>query len=67
MSLGQALASGHLSPSVRKLLDSLPKAERDRLITAAKKQHPPAYPARGTLIQEIVYTQTAKVPAPGDR
>jgi hypothetical protein len=37
------------------------------LITAAKKQHRPAYPAKGTVIQEIVYAQTAEVPAPGDR
>jgi hypothetical protein len=37
------------------------------LITAAKKQHGPAYPPKGTLIQEIVYAQTAEVPAPGDR
>jgi hypothetical protein len=27
----------------------------------------PAYPAKGTLIDEIVYVQTAEVPAPGDR
>jgi len=67
MSIAQALASGHISPSLRKLLAGLTKAERDRLITGAKKQHPPAYPPKGTLIQEIVYAQTAKVPAPGDR
>jgi len=34
---------------------------------AKKKQHGSAYPAKGTLIQEIVYVQTAEVPAPGDR
>jgi hypothetical protein len=67
MSITQALASGHISPSLRKLLAGLTKAERDRLITEAKKQHLPAYPPKGTLIQEIVYAQTAKVPAPGDR
>ncbi|WP_300602667.1 sigma-70 family RNA polymerase sigma factor [Trebonia sp.] len=31
------------------------------------KQPGPAYPPRGTLVQEIVYAQTAEVPAPGDR
>jgi hypothetical protein len=67
MSLAQGLASGHIPPSVRKLLAGLTKAERDRLIAAAKKQHFPAYPPKGTLIQEIVYARTAKVPAPGDR
>jgi hypothetical protein len=34
---------------------------------AATKRHEPAYPARGTLINEIVYTQTAEVRTPGDR
>jgi hypothetical protein len=34
-------------------------------ITEVKKH--PAYPRKGTLIQEIVYTQTTEVPAPGDR
>jgi len=67
MSIAQALASGHISPSLRKLLAGLTKAERDQLSTAAKKQHRPAYPPKGTVIQEIVYAQTAAVPAPGDR
>jgi hypothetical protein len=67
MSTAQALASGHITPSLRKLLAGLTKAERDQLITAAKKQHGPAYPPKGTLIQEIVYAETAEVPAPGDR
>ena len=67
MSIAQALASGHITPSLRKLLAGLTKAERDQLITAAKKQHRPAYPPKGTVIQEIVYAQTAEVPAPGDR
>jgi hypothetical protein len=66
MSIAQALASGHITPSLRKLLAGLTKAERDQLITAAK-QHGPAYPPKGTLIQEIIYAQTAEVPAPGDR
>jgi hypothetical protein len=66
-SIAQAIASGHITPRVRKLLASLPRAERDQLITAAKKTHFPAYPAKGTLIDEIVYVQTAEVPAPGDR
>jgi hypothetical protein len=39
----------------------------EQLIAAAKKQHWAAYPAKGTLIDEIVYVQTAEVPAPGDR
>jgi hypothetical protein len=67
MSIAQALASGHIPPSLRKLLAGLTKAERAALIAMAKKQHGPAYPAKGTLIQEIVYAQTAEVPAPGDR
>jgi hypothetical protein len=67
MSIAQALASGHITPSLRKLLAGLTKAERDQLITAAKKKHGPAHPPKGTLIQEIIYAQTAKVPAPGDR
>ena len=45
----------------------LTKAERDQLITNARKRHWAAYPAKGALIQEIVYVQTAEVPAPGDR
>lgn len=36
-------------------------------IAAANKQHGPAYPPKGTLVQEIVYAQTAEVSAPGDR
>jgi len=36
-------------------------------VAQAKKRHWPAYPAKGTLIQEIVYARTAEVPAPGDR
>lgn len=67
MSIAQALASGHITPSLRKLLAGLTKAERDQLITAAKKKHLPAYPPKGTVIQEIVYARTAEVPAPGDR
>ena len=67
VSIAQALASGHITPSLRKLLAGLTKAERDQLITAGKKQHGPAYPPKGTLIQEIIYAQTAEVPAPGDR
>jgi hypothetical protein len=63
----QAIASGHISPMVRKLLAGLSTAERDQLIAEAKQQRRPAYPAKGTLIGEIVYTQTAEVPAPGDR
>jgi hypothetical protein len=67
MTLGQALASGRLSPSLRKLLAGMTKAERAQLYAIAKKQHGPAYPAKGTLIQEIVYAQNAQVPAPGSR
>jgi hypothetical protein len=67
MTLGQALASGRLSPSLRKLLAGMSKAERAQLSAIGKKQHGPAYPAKGTLIQEIVYAQNAKVPAPGRR
>jgi hypothetical protein len=66
----QAIASGHVTPRVRNRLARLTKAERDQLITKAKqakKQHLPAYPPKGTLISEIVYAQTAEVPAPGDR
>jgi hypothetical protein len=37
------------------------------LITAAKKLHGLVCPPKGTLIQEIVYAQTAEVPAPGNR
>jgi hypothetical protein len=65
--IAQAIASGHISARLRKLLARLTKAERDQLITDARKQHWAAYPAKGTLIQEIVYVQTAEVPAPGDR
>jgi hypothetical protein len=65
--IAQAIASGHISPHVRRLLAGLTKAERDKLITNARKRHWAAYPAKGTLIQEIVYVQTAEVPAPGDR
>ncbi len=65
-SIAQALASGHVPASVRKLLAGLTKAERNQLITKAEKPDGPAYPARGTLIDEIVYTRTAEVPAPGD-
>jgi hypothetical protein len=64
--IAQAIASGHITPRIRKLLAGLTKAERDQLMTAEKK-HLPAYPPKGTLIQEIVYAQTADVPAPGDR
>ena len=67
MSIAQPLASGHIPPSLRKLLAGLTKAERDQLITKAEKKHGPAYPPKGTVIQEIVYAQTAEVPAPGDR
>ena len=67
MSIAQPLASGHIPPSLRKLLAGLTKAERDQLIAAAEKKHGPAYPPKGTLIQEIIYAQTAEVPAPGDR
>jgi hypothetical protein len=63
----QALASGHIPPRLRKLLAGLTKTERDQLITKAKKLQGLAYPRKGTLIDEIVYTQTAEVPAPGDR
>jgi len=63
----QAIASGHITPRLRKLLARLTKAERNQLITAAKKKRLPAYPPKGTLIDEIVYVQTAEVPAPGDR
>jgi hypothetical protein len=38
-----------------------------RNIALKKNKHLPAYPAKGTLIDETVYTQTAEVPAPGDR
>jgi hypothetical protein len=65
--IAQAIASGHITPRVRKQLAGLTNAERNQLITAAKKQHRAAYPAKGTLIDEIVYVQTAEVPAPGDR
>jgi hypothetical protein len=65
--IAQAIASGHLSPSVRELLAGLTKTKRDQLITNARRRHWAAYPAKGTLIQEIVYVQTAEVPAPGDR
>jgi hypothetical protein len=65
--IAQAIASGDISPHLRKLLAGLTKAERDQLITSARKRHWAAYPAKGTLIQEIVYVQTAEVPAPGDR
>jgi hypothetical protein len=66
----QEIASGRVSPQVRKLLAGLTKAERDQLIAKAKKQkkqHWPPYPPKGTLIDEIVYARTAEVPAPGDR
>jgi hypothetical protein len=66
-SIAQAIASGHIPPRVRKLLAGLTKAERDQLITKAKKQRLPAYPPKGTPIDEMVYAQTAEVPAPGDR
>jgi hypothetical protein len=66
-SIGQDIASGHISPKVRKLLAGLSKAERDQLISYARKRHWAAYPAKGTLIQETVYVQAAEVPAPGDR
>ena len=66
-SIAQAIAYGHISPQIRKLLAGLTKAERDQLIAKARKRHWAAYPAKGTLIQEIVYAQTAEVPAPGDR
>jgi hypothetical protein len=65
--IAQAIASGHITPRVRKQLAGLTKAERNQLIAAAKKQHWAAYPAKGTLIDEIIYVQTAEVPAPGDR
>jgi hypothetical protein len=67
MSAAQPLASGRTTPGLRKLLAGLTKAERARLITAAKQQRGPGYPPKGTLIQEIVYAQTVEVPAPGDR
>ena len=67
VTIPQALASGHITPTVRRLVAGLTKAQIDQLIRAAKKEHIPPYPAKGTLIQEIVYTQTAKVPGPGDR
>jgi hypothetical protein len=60
-------AAGHITPRLRKLLAGLTKAERDKLIAAANQQHGPAYPPKGTVIQEIVYAQTSEVHAPGDR
>jgi hypothetical protein len=65
--IAQAIASGLISPDARKLLAGLTKAERDRLITNARKRHWAVYPVKDTLIQEIVYVQAAEVPAPGDR
>lgn len=65
--IAQALASGHLTPSLRKLLARMTKAEQAQLIASGKKQDGSAYPPKGTLIQEIVYAQNATVPAPGDR
>ncbi len=63
----RSIAAGHIPHSLRKLLARLTKAERDQLITALKKKRAPAYPSKGTLIDEIVYTQIAEVHAPGDR
>jgi hypothetical protein len=62
----EAIASGHMAPRLRKLLAGLTRAERDQLITKARRQRALAS-RKGTLIDEIVYTQTAEVPAPGDR
>ena len=75
MTVGEVIASGHIPPGLGKLaaarlrevIADTTKAERDKLISEAKRQQGPAYPARGTVIQEIVYAQTATVPAPGDR
>ena len=38
-----------------------------KTVSEAKRQHGPAYPAKGTVIEEIIYAQTTAVPAPGDR
>jgi hypothetical protein len=43
------------------------KAESRKIAAEKQRQPEPAYPPKGTLIQEIVYAQTAEVPAPGDR
>jgi hypothetical protein len=67
-SIAQAVASGRIPPALRKMLAGLTRAERSQLITALKKkEHTSAYPPKGTLMDETVYTQAAEVPAPGDR
>jgi hypothetical protein len=68
-SIDQAIASGHFSPRLRKLLAKLSRAKRDSLIDSliARAKNRPAYPPKGTLIYEAVHVRTAEVPAPGDR
>jgi hypothetical protein len=66
-SIDKAIASGHVTPSLRKLLAKLSRAKRESLIARAKNQHEPAYPPKGTLIDETVRVRTAEVAAPGDR
>ena len=48
-------------------LDHPTKAQRAKAKLAQVKQHPAAYPPKGTLISENLYVQITEVPAPGDR
>jgi hypothetical protein len=53
--------------SVRRANTGTRSTSKKPLAAAAEKKPGLAYPPKGTLIQEIVYAQTAEVAAPGDR
>ena len=66
LTIGQMLASGHLPAALRAHLATMTKAQRAQYIARQEQTHPAPPPARGTLMQEIVYAQNTEVAAPGD-
>jgi hypothetical protein len=67
--IAQMLASGHIPADLRAHLATMTKAQRAQYIAQAEsaQKHPVATPRRGTLMQEIVYSENTEVPVPGDR
>jgi hypothetical protein len=67
--VAQMLASGHLPADLRAHLATMTKAQRAQYIALAESaaKHPAATPRRGTVMQEIVYTENTEVRGPGDR
>jgi hypothetical protein len=67
--VAQMLASGHLPADLRAHLATMTKTQRAQYIALAESaaKHPTATPRRGTVVQEIVYTENNVVRGPGDR